>query len=325
MPVELWTSEPFLDEARNWVGEAVGSVGMTLTGEWEQPHARPWSSALRFETDQGRVWFKVNGPGTGHEAALTRALARHVPALVPELLAVDPDRGWSLMRDAGPVLRVVGEPDQLWDRWCLLLGEYAEAQLTLADHLDELAETGVERLPPDEMPVRLVRLVDELRRTPVDDGGLTAEEAERFDAAAPTYAGWCAELVESRVPTTVNHDDLHSANVCVDRRGMRIIDWGDADLAHPFATMLATLNSIAWHAGTELSDPRVERVRDAYLEPFDAYGSHEDRVRWVGLARRTGCLGRALSYIRALEGEPASAHAAADWPVRGWLLEMFEL
>src|SRR3712207_8240623 len=50
--------------------------------------------------------------------------------------------------------------------------------------------------------------------------------------------------------------------------------------ALPIWTMLATVNSISWHAGTTVDDPRVERVRDAYLEPFAGHGSAADRVRW---------------------------------------------
>jgi hypothetical protein len=47
-------------------------------------------------------------------------------------------------------------------------------------------------------------------------------------------------------------------------------------------------------------------------------------VELVSLARRTGCVSRALSYRRALQGEPISTHRDADFPVRGWLLELLE-
>ena len=74
MSVARWTTTAFHDEVRAWVAERLADRGMTLTGEWEQPHARPWSSALRFETSDGRVWFKVNGPGTVHEARIWHRL-----------------------------------------------------------------------------------------------------------------------------------------------------------------------------------------------------------------------------------------------------------
>jgi hypothetical protein len=324
MPVDLWTSTPFLDDVTAWVDRHASDAGLALTGEREQPHARPWSSAIRYASDAGPLWFKVNGPGTAHESALVAVLASHVPELGPELVAADPERGWMLMRDAGPVLRSVAEPDELWDRWVELLQRYAAAQLTLTHHVDALLDTGVEHLAPPLMATRLPGLVEELGGRPVDQGGLTAAEVDELSAMLPTYERWCEELAASGVPVSVNHDDLHSSNVCVAGRGTRIIDWGDASVMHPFGTMLATLNSIAWHAGTEVHDPRVTRVRDAYLEPFGGYGTQEDRVRWVGLARRTGCLSRALSYVHALEEEPPAAHEELDWPVRGWLLDLLE-
>jgi hypothetical protein len=33
---------------------------------------------------------------------------------------------------------------------------------------------------------------------------------------------------------------------------------------------------------------------------------------------------RALSYRRSLLGEPVATHRELDFPVRGWLLELFE-
>ena len=65
-------------------------------------------------------------------------------------------------------------------------------------------------------------------------------------------------------------------------------------------------------------------MRDAYLDEFADLGSREDRVRWTLLARRTGCVSRALSYVQAFVGEDDAVQAEADWPVRGWFLELLE-
>ena len=72
----LWTSSVFVEEARSWVTAQLAPRGSRLDGEWEQPHARAWSSTIRFETTEGRVWFKVNGSGTAYEAPLGRASLR---------------------------------------------------------------------------------------------------------------------------------------------------------------------------------------------------------------------------------------------------------
>ena len=88
------------------------------------------------------------------------------------------------------------------------------------------------------------------------------------------------------MPDSLQHDDLHSNSACWpgeadDLSSVRIIDWGDASVGHPFETMLATLNSIAFHAGAlredrRMDDPRVLRIRDAYMEPLAAWAAVRD-------------------------------------------------
>jgi hypothetical protein len=93
--------------------------------------------------------------------------------------------------------------------------------------------------------------------------------------------------------------------------------------------MLATLNSIAFHAGLlqddrgVIEDPRVLRVRDAYFEPFTGLGSRAELVRWVDLARSTGCVSRALAEERAVQDAP-STMIGEEFPIRGWLLELLQ-
>ena len=338
MPVALWSSPAFVDEARAWVEDASAALGLKLTGEWEQPHCRPWSSAIRFETTGGRLWFKVNGPGTRFEPGLVALLGRLCPGLVPDVLATDPIRGWSLTRDAGPLLRSLVPADGLLPHWEALMPRYAEAQLGLAAHRDELLATGAREVSPSTSPAQARALLDELGGQPPEQGGLTAEQAALVEARLPEYDAWCAELAAAPVPDTIQHDDLHSANVCWPGQAVdgadeaasaRIIDWGDASVGSPLGAMLVTLNSIAYHLGVfredgVIDDPRVLRVRDAYLEPFTTLAPRAELRRLVDLVRRTGCLTRALSYRAALTGEPVSAHEEHEFPVRNWFLGITE-
>ncbi|HSE72858.1 MAG TPA: phosphotransferase, partial [Nocardioidaceae bacterium] len=244
--------------------------------------------------------------------------------LVPPVLAVEPHRGWWLSRDAGPVLRSVAPPDQLWHAWEAILLRYAEAQLRLAGKVDALLSTGVAEVSPATLPELAGTLLKRLGEMSPEKGGLTAAEQEALAGRLSEYAAWCAELEASGIPSSIQHDDLHSSNICSGGSAdtARIIDWGDASVGFPLATMLCTMNSLAWHARVELDDPRVVRVRDAYLEPFTRFADRESLVRYVGLARRTGCVARALSYEAALREEPLATHVEQDFPVRGWLLEM---
>lgn len=323
---EDWTGPAFHAKARDWVRQVCASHGLLLEEGLHQPHCRPWSSAIRFGTDRGPVWFKVNGRGTRHEGALVAALAGLEPDLVPVVLAVDADRGWSLTRDAGPVMRTFSTPDGLWWHWARLLRRYAEAQLRIAEHAAGLLSTGVPEVSPATLPGQAEELVEQLSAVGPGEGGLTDDERHSLQRRLPAYASWCAELEESGIPVSVQHDDLHSSNVgwAGSAETARILDWGDASVGFPLGTMLCTLNSIAYHAGCELDDARVTRVRDAYLEPFKELADGEALVRYVHVARRVGCVARALSYRAALLDQPVATHAEYDFPVRGWLLEMLE-
>jgi hypothetical protein len=333
-PLPLWTSSAFVEEVRAWVAADLKPRGSRLTGEWEQPHTRVWSSTIRFETTEGRVWFKVNASGTVQEPKLLAVLDELRPGLAPEVIAYDDPRAWSLTRDGGPLLRSRAEPDALWDYWERLLPRYAEAQLDLAGHRNRFLATGVPDRSPAQLPLEFRRLLAELAAQPAEDGGLMAEEASALEHRLPVYDHRCAELAASPMADTLQHDDLHSNNVCWpgevgDLASVRIIDWGDASMGHPFGTMLATLNSIAFHAGVlhdggRIDDLHVLRIRDAYLEPFSDLGSREELMRWVALARSTGCVTRALAWESALQDAPPAVVAGLEFPVRSWLLELLK-
>ena len=155
-------------------------------------------------------------------------------------------------------------------------------------------------------------------------GGLEPAQVDRLLEALPRLDAWCAELAASAVPSSLQHDDLHSGNVCVADEAMRIIDWGDASWGYPLATMLTTLRSVAHHAGLPEEAPQVRRLRDAYLEPFTSYGVRADLVRWTQLANRAGCVAKALAWRAAMSGSPAMTSQEYDHPVRAWLLELLE-
>jgi hypothetical protein len=103
-----WTDPRWLAEARAWID----AQGVELAGPVEQPHVRPWSTALRLSTTEGVLWFKANHPSLVHEARVVAIISRRRPDLVPELVAADLGRGWMLMRDGGERLREVVERER---------------------------------------------------------------------------------------------------------------------------------------------------------------------------------------------------------------------
>jgi aminoglycoside phosphotransferase (APT) family kinase protein len=69
---------------------------------------------------------------------------------------------------------------------------------------------------------------------------LEREEIDRLRAFAPRFADLCDELVAHDVPETVQHDDLHMANVYAQGGQLRVLDWGDSSISHPFASLVVT-------------------------------------------------------------------------------------
>ena len=181
----LWTSSAFVAEARGWVAAQLAPRGIRLTGELELPHTRAWSSTIKFETTAGRVWFKVNGSGTAYEAALIAVLDELHPGLAPDVLGHDNARGWSLTRDAGPVLRSIAGPEALWQHWERLLPRYGQAQLDLTADRTRLASTGIPDRSPEQLPLEYRRLPVTSQPNPRTRAGSAGNRPLPWSACCP--------------------------------------------------------------------------------------------------------------------------------------------
>jgi hypothetical protein len=186
-----------------------------VRGEIEQVHERPWSTVWRVPTEHGTLFFKASAPGFDHEAAVVTTLAPVAPDLLPSVVAADVDRGWLLLRDAGARLREHPEAAE----WDAILARYAKLQRAAAGHADALLAAGV----PD---VRLVALPE-----------LYADLGGRDEALVREL---CDELAALGIAETIQHDDLHDGQVFVRDGSVRILDWGDACVSHPFMTFAVT-------------------------------------------------------------------------------------
>jgi hypothetical protein len=291
-----WLEPDWRAEAEAWIGERT-----RVTGLIEQPHVYPWSTAMRVPTVEGYVWFKAVSAQHRFEPELTLLLAREFPDRVTEVIEIDAERGWMLMRDAGSRLRELDRAD-LSD-WQSVLPRYAEIQIAMAPRAAELLELGV----PDR---RLAGLTDEVEALLNDDGvllldeheGLTSAQRDELRARLPELRLLVEELETAAIPETIQHDDLHDGQIFM-RDGQHVIaDWGDSCVSHPFHTLTVTLRALAWRHGLEPGSEPLLRLRDAYLEPYGASAA------LAGLAYRTGTLARALAWHRHLQ-----AHAPEHW------------
>ena len=276
---------------------------------------------MTVPTQAGTVWFKASGPGTAYEPRLIQALDAWRTPMLLSPLAVDPERSWMLLPDGGARLRDRLNGGAGVDEWLRILPAYATLQRGLAQRVPPLIDLGVPDLRPAAMPGLLARLVDD------PASGLGDQDRGRLRGLLPEYAGWCAMLGDSGVQPSLQHDDLHDGNVFVGAPGEaaadgdRIFDWGDAVVAHPFGTLLATLRSIA-SRDAALGRADLCRLRDAYLEPWTAEQPRSALNETVQAALRVGAVGRAFAWERALSGVPPEAHGEYAGAVGEWLRDL---
>ncbi|HET7902456.1 MAG TPA: phosphotransferase [Candidatus Nanopelagicales bacterium] len=317
---QRWTDPAWQEDALGWADSALEAHGLRRTA-WTQPHVRPWSTMLRLETDRDRVWLKANGDGTRYEAGLLQLLADLDAPCTPRPLAVDAQRGLTLMPDGGPVSRTAHGGLTPIEVTTDQLVAYAALQRSLEPDVDALIAAGADDLRPRALAGRLEQRIAELldERPP---GRLEPGDAARLRAVLPAYAEICAELEEAGVAASLNHDDLHDNNILVS--GPVFIDWGDSCVSHPFSTLLVTLRSVAFHHGTAIDDPRLDRIADAYLEAWTDVADRATLRRQAQLAVRVGPLSRSMSYVNALAGADDAAWQEDGDAVPGWLLELLE-
>jgi phosphotransferase family enzyme len=267
------------------------------TGAIEQAHERPWATVLRVPTAAGSVWFKACGPVQAFEPRLTAELARRWPGRVADVLSHDEGRRWLLLADAGTPLAELGNPPELWLE---VLPRYAELQRgETAFAIDHLAH-GVPDLRPPALPARYAALVD----APLP---LERAEVETLRAFAQRFAELCTELAAREVEPTIQHDDLHHVNVYLRGEEHRILDWGDASVAHPFFSLGETFRFLEGVNGLAPGDPWYARLRDAYLEPWGR--GHEETF---ALALRAGAFAQSIAWLRQRDHLPAAERTKFD-------------
>ena len=311
------------EEAEAWIHVAVERHGLRTTGPIVEPHAFPWSTVLRVPTTAGDLWFKA--PNLSREAALTSALMRYAPYWVLPLLAVDVERGWMLMPDGGTRLRELVRGDRTFRHWLPVLPAYAELQITLTAHVDELLAVGVPDRRLITLPAQFARLLEDQEILRIDrQPGLSTAQYRRLHDLAPRIEALCAELASYGVPETLNHGDLHDGNIFVMDSRPRFFDWGDATVSHPFYSLRTVLVSAEISLELEENAPELGPLRDAYLEPWTRYEPRKDLLEALDLASRLASINGALTWHRLvsrLEGDTREEYAG---PVPALLQEFLD-
>jgi Phosphotransferase enzyme family len=280
-----------IKEAESWVRSCLPTAGSLELFQTER-----WATVFRVPVDGEVAWFKACAPHQAFEVSLTASLSTRWAA-VTEVLAHDDERRWLLMADAGEPFRTLGNPPE---RWLEILPTYAELQIGETGRAHEHLAHGVPDLRVERLPV----LYEELLRVTLP---VEAAEGSALEALHPRYIQRCTELDAAGIRPTVQHDDLHMNNVYVKDGPIRVLDWGDASIAHPFFSLFETFRFLEEMNRLPADDPWFARLRDAYLEPWGS-----DHRATFDLALRVGGLAHAIAWLHQRNALPEAVQPGFD-------------
>lgn len=329
-PDLLWTRPEWLEQARAWINHSLVVSEYALTGPIEQVHVRVWSTILRCATDQGAVYFKACRPAT--EPRLMMFLRAIQPDNLPDLLGVDLEQGWVLMHDAGPMLRAsLTKPADLALAEPALV-QYATLQMTVAPQAGRLTRLGALDHRLERLPGLFASLLADTAVLRIgEEDGITPEQHRQLLALLLRYTEMVEELQARAVPQTLHHDDFHDGNILVSGEPgqLRFVfsDWGESCVTHPFCSMMIFLRSASSRAGfpdkvtdsPERLPPELNRLRDAYLRPWQAYEPPYRLIEMFNLAWRVGMVGRALTWAEFVAPLDEAARQEFTHIVPAWL------
>jgi Phosphotransferase enzyme family len=268
-------------EAEAWVRSCLPG-----SGPLERVQTEPWASVFRVRVDGGFAWFKACATHQAFEVPLTAGLSERWREVVTEVVAYDAERRWFLAGDAGEPLRTLGNPPE---RWLEVLPRYAEIQIGETGRVAQHLASGV----PDLRTARLPGLFDELLRAELP---ISEPERSSLDRLLPRAAARCEDLDGAGIAPSIQHDDLHMNNVYAKDGVLRVLDWGDASIGHPFFSLFETFRFLGEMNGLPPGAPWFARLRDVYLEPWgDGHRGTFD------LALRVAGLAHAVAWLRQRE------------------------
>ncbi|MER5353544.1 phosphotransferase [Kitasatospora sp. NPDC002551] len=226
-----WATPEGLRAAVRWAREALAAAGRPVTGRAEQVRTWNLSGLLRLPTAGGPVWLKVINPAfNAREAEAVALFGAADPALVPSVLAADPERGRVLLDE------VPGE-----DCWGPAAAEVADIVPRLGAALAALAADGRAAAAGlrDRTPRALAAAVPALLDRLEGESDLTAGELAAARALAARLPALVEELAACGLPETAVHGDFHPGNWRSgdggggSGSGLVAIDYADACLGHP--------------------------------------------------------------------------------------------
>lgn len=280
-----WSRPGWFARAGAWMQSQMEVAGYVAPQPPRVHHLWGVSVVLAADSLTGTAYLKCSGERFRAEAVVTQALAAHSPLLLPDVVAVEPQHGWLLMRDIGaPELG-----DQAETSWGRGLDALADLQQEWLGRTDELLALGAE----DRPLTSLVTWVEETTGDVELLGRLTGDERAQWAAAVPTMVESCRRLADLGPGSSLVHGDFHPWNVAAGAGGIRVFDWTDASVAHPL------LDLVTYVMRSRDPGRRAAMVR-RYLDRWTGHLPEATHESAGGLALVVGALHQAHTYAELI-------------------------
>ncbi len=255
------------------------------------------STVVRLTTDAGIVYFKADHILPPSEACIIGRLAPHLPHLVPQVVALDEERGWSLTHDAGST-GPTSLDDQPTEAWRAVSRAFGMLQRNTGRGPDDWVTVGCRDLRGGRLLEALQAMLEHV------SAELDATDRDGLTRMLPRIEEACDDLAHDGIPATLVHQDLVPENLVWKAEQVVFLDWSDTVVGHPFFGLDRLLDS-CWSDA-----PRKAAVIADYLSGFEDAASPErlqrsfDRVLWLRV------LYEGLRWHHEIQAlDPASEHA----------------
>lgn len=316
-PTELPT------DLNQWVETQLKKQNFSPLSGIETVTDQPWSRVWRLTTDQGSVYCKWVAPFMKPELALTSQLWQSHPDLIAEPLALNSEKGWLLIADAGPMMRHVFTDRSEAEPWFRVLADYARMQIDWMEHSIPLRSLGLPDRSVRTLADQVEPLIDHAMSIQVENEAdqLRPEHRPQLEALLENWPEFADSLYPGDLSDTLNHGDLHDGNIAwTDDQG-RIFDWGDASLSHPFMSMRTVLATLERRFGVSRGHADLYPYIQAYLAPWKAQMPDVPIDSLFAASRKAWPLVSLLSWHHAIQNRDDERSQKYDYAIPGMFRE----
>lgn len=262
------------------------------------------SCLLKIETNKGFFFCKRVLPEIfKNEPDITKELSNLLPHYLPEIIYNNNDKGFIITKDFGK--NILSESKNFND-WLSVIKTFAQLQIEASKYKDFLLEKEMFDRTTQNMPEILEKYLNDDNKIYLNqEDNLTSKERDKLLNNIDNIKRMYEELGSYNIPSTVEHGDLHSGNIAIDKGRIIFYDWSDCAISHPFFS----LRSFLWiffdkegHLKDKVEefpdiDQPYEKLLNAYLEKWTAFNSLENLRKAYELSRILANLSFALQYI----------------------------